>query len=86
MQHITTISTKTGKIYIDRRDKSKLDAYSRRLSEYERMLLKKYGKDFTLLITPAEYKKTIKLHNAVNRLIQRVKRNQATLKKQDSKK
>lgn len=81
MQHVTTIYTKTGKIYIGRRDKSKLDAYSRRLSEYERMLLKKYGKDFTLLITPAEYKKTIKLHNAVNRLIQRVKRNQAELKR-----
>lgn len=50
MEKITTISTKTGKIYIDRRDKSKLDAYSRRLAEYERMLLKKYGKDFTVKI------------------------------------
>lgn len=82
MQTITTISTGNGKLYISKRDKSKLDAYSKRLEEYEKSLFKKYGKEFMLRITPAEYKKALKLHNDVYKLAQNVKKSQKSLKKQ----
>ena len=85
MQTITTISTGNGKLYINKRDKSKLAAYSNRLEEYEKALFKKYGKEFMLRITPAEYKKALKLHNDVYKLAQNVKKSQKSLKNKSKK-
>ena len=82
METITTISTGNGKLYITKRDKSKLAAYSKRLEAYEKALFKKYGRDYMLRITKAEYKKALKLHNEPYKLVQKVKREQKSLKKQ----
>lgn len=61
-------------------DRAKLLAYTKVLNEYERELVRKYGQQFNLLITPAEYNKAIFLHNRVNDLVQKVKRDQKILK------
>lgn len=79
-QKIYKINTKNGPLYMTQADCSKLNAYSKVLSEYEKALVQKYGKQFNLLITPAEYNKAIFLHNRVNDLVQRVKRDQTILK------
>lgn len=56
MEKITTIKTAKGPLYLTKRDKSKLAAYTKRLEEYEKSLFRKYGKEYMLRITPAEYK------------------------------
>lgn len=81
MATITTIRTMKGPLYVSQRDKSKLKAYSRNLEKYEKWLFRKYGKDFMIRITPAEYRKALRLHNEVFRLTQKIKRGQARLKK-----
>ena len=80
METITTINTGNGKLYITKRDKSKLAAYSKSLEAYEKELFKKYGRDYMLRITKAEYKKALKLHNDVYSLTQKIKRSQKSLK------
>lgn len=60
---IYKINTKNGPLYMTQADRSKLNAYSKVLGNYERMLVSKYGKQFNLLITPSEYQKAIYLHN-----------------------
>ena len=82
METITTISVGNGKLLITKRDKSKLEAYTRRMEDYEKYLFKKYGKEFMLRITPAEYKKAMGQHNDLFNLIQKVKKSQKSLKKQ----
>lgn len=81
METITTIKTAKGPLYLTQRDKSKLAAYSRNLQNYERFLFKKYGKDFMIRITPAEYKKALRLHDEVFRLTQKIKRGQSAMKR-----
>ena len=81
METITTIKTAKGPLYLTQRDKSKLAAYSRNLENYEKFLFKKYGKEFMLRITPAEYKKALRLHNDVFKLTQKIKRGQAAMKR-----
>ena len=85
METITTIKTAKGPLYLTQRDKSKLAAYSRNLENYEKFLFKKYGKEFMLRITPAEYKKALRLHNDVFKLTQKIKRGQASMKKKAKK-
>lgn len=80
METITTISTGNGKLYITKRDKSKFAAYTNRLEEYEKSLFRKYGNEYMLRITPAEYKTAMRLHNEVFKLTQKVKHNQKSLK------
>ena len=80
MAKIYKTNTNKGPIYITATDKAKVRAYSDALEKYEKTLAHKYGKEFNILITPAEYKRAIKLHNRLNTLIQRVKRQQRTLK------
>lgn len=70
-----------GPLYVTQRDKSKLKAYSRNLEKYEKYLFKKYGKDFMIRITKPEYDKALRLHNEVFKLTQKIKRSQATLKR-----
>lgn len=77
---IYKVNTTAGPIYMTASDRAKLLAYTKVLNEYEKGLVKKYGKQFNLLITPAEYNKAIFLHNRVNDLVQRVKRDQTILK------
>lgn len=81
MATITTIKTMRGPLYVTQRDKSKLKAYSRNLEKYEKYLFKKYGKDFMIRITKPEYEKALRLHNEVFKLTQKIKRSQATLKR-----
>lgn len=81
METITTIKTAKGPLYLTKRDKSKLASYSRNLENYEKFLFKKYGKDFMIRITPAEYKKALRLHNDVFQLTQKIKRGQAAMKR-----
>lgn len=80
MNTIYKVNTKEGPIYMTANDRAKLLAYTKILNEYERGLVRKYGQQFNLLITPAEYNKAIFLHNRVNDLVQRVKREQKILK------
>lgn len=80
MNTIYKVNTKEGPIYMTANDRAKLLAYTKVLNEYERGLVRKYGQQFNLLITPAEYNKAIFLHNRVNDLVQRVKRDQKILK------
>ena len=81
MATITTIKTMRGPLYVTQRDKSKLKAYSRNLEKYEKYLFKKYGKDFMIRITKPEYDKALRLHNEVFKLTQKIKRDQARLKR-----
>lgn len=80
MNTIYKVNTTAGPIYMTADDRSKLLAYTKVLNDYEKALVQKYGKQFNLLITPSEYKKAIFLHNRVNNLAQRVKRDQKILK------
>lgn len=80
MSTIYRVNTTAGPIYMTAKDREKLLAYTKVLNKYEKALMKKYGKQFNLLITPAEYNKAISLHNRVNALVQRVKRDQKILK------
>lgn len=80
MNTIYKVSTTAGPIYMTAADRTKLLAYTKVLNEYEKALVQKYGKQFNLLITPAEYNKAILLHNRVNDLVQKVKREQKILK------
>lgn len=80
MNTIYKVNTTAGPIYMTANDRAKLLAYTKVLNEYERGLVSKYGQQFNLLITPSEYKKAIFLHNRVNDLVQRVKRDQKILK------
>jgi len=80
MNTIYKVNTKEGPIYMTANDRAKLLAYTKVLNEYERGLVSKYGQQFNLLITPSEYNKAIFLHNRVNDLVQRVKRDQKILK------
>lgn len=80
MEQIYKISTNEGPLYMTASDYAKYQAYTKILTDYEKMLLKKYGKQFNLLIKPAEYQKAIFLHNRVNNLVQKVKRKQKSLK------
>lgn len=80
MNTIYKVNTKGGPIYMTAADRAKLLAYTKVLNEYERELVRKYGQQFNLLITPSEYNKAIFLHNRVNDLVQRVKRDQKILK------
>lgn len=80
MNTIYKVNTKEGPIYMTAADRTKLMAYTKVLNEYERELVRKYGQQFNLLITPSEYNKAIFLHNRVNDLVQRVKRDQKILK------
>lgn len=80
MAKIYRINTQNGPIYATAADRSKMIAYSRVLTEYEKGLASKYGKQFNLLITPAEYQKALYLHNRLNTLVQQVKKNQKALK------
>lgn len=80
MNTIYKINTKNGPLYMTQADRSKLNAYSKVLSEYERMLVRKYGKDFNLLVKPAEYNKAMTLHNLVNETVKRIRLQQAPLK------
>lgn len=82
MEQIYKINTNEGPLYISASDRAKLQAYSKILSDYEKMLVRKYGKQFNLLIKPAEYKKAIFLHDRVNTLVQDIKAKQNTLKAQ----
>ena len=81
MKTITSIKTAKGPLYLTKREKSKLAAYTKRLEEYEKSLFRKYGKEYMLRITPTEYKTAMRLHNEVFKLTQKVKRNQKSLKK-----
>jgi hypothetical protein len=81
METITTIRTAKGPLYLTKREKSKLAAYSKRLEEYEKQLFRKYGKEYMLRITPTEYKAALRLHNEVFKLTQKIKRGQKTMKK-----
>lgn len=80
MNTIYKVNTMAGPIYMTANDRAKLLAYTKVLNEYEKALVQKYGKQFNLLITPAEYNKAIFLHNRVNDLVQKVKREQKILK------
>lgn len=80
MNTIYKVNTTAGPIYMTAADRAKLLAYTKVLNEYEKALVKKYGKQFNLLITQAEYNKAIFLHNRVNDLVQKVKREQKILK------
>lgn len=80
MNTIYKVNTKEGPIYMTAADRAKLMAYTKVLNEYERELVRKYGQQFNLLITPSEYNKAIFLHNRVNDLVQKVKREQKILK------
>lgn len=80
MNTIYKVNTKEGPIYMTAADRAKLLAYTKVLNEYERGLVSKYGQQFNLLITQSEYNKAIFLHNRVNDLVQRVKRDQKILK------
>lgn len=80
MNTIYKVNTKEGTIYMTADDRAKLLAYTKVLNEYERGLVSKYGQQFNLLITPSEYNKAIFLHNRVNDLVQKVKRDQKILK------
>lgn len=80
MNTIYKVNTKEGPIYMTAADRTKLMAYTKVLNEYERELVRKYGQQFNLLITPSEYNKAIFLHNRVNDLVQKVKREQKILK------
>ena len=80
MNTIYKVNTKDGPIYMTAADRAKLLAYTKVLNEYERGLVRKYGQQFNLLITPSEYNKVIFLHNRVNDLVQKVKRDQKILK------
>jgi hypothetical protein len=80
MNTIYKVNTKDGPIYMTAADRAKLLAYTKVLNEYERELVRKYGQQFNLLITPSEYNKAIFLHNRVNDLVQKVKRDQKILK------
>lgn len=80
MNTIYKVNTTAGPIYMTAADRSKLLAYTKVLNEYERELVRKYGQQFNLLITPSEYNKAIFLHNRVNDLVQKVKRDQKILK------
>lgn len=80
MAQIYQVKTQNGPIYMTAADRAKLLAYTKVLNEYERELVRKYGQQFNLLITPAEYNKAIFLHNRVNDLVQKVKRDQKILK------
>ena len=79
MENITRIGTSQGYIYLTKRDKSKLEAYTRELKEYEKTLFKKYGKEFMLRITPAEYRKALRLHDQVFDLKTKILRGQAAM-------
>lgn len=81
METITTIKTARGPLYVTNGDKFLLMEWSRELQDYERSLFKKYGKDFMIRITPAEYKKALRLHDVVFRLTQRIKKSQGVLKR-----
>lgn len=81
MAQITTISTSRGPLYATVQDKTKLNIYSKLLSQYEKNLSAKYGKEFAIFITPTEYNNVLKLHNQVNTIVQRIKRNQANYKR-----
>lgn len=80
MNTIYKVNTKDGPIYMTAADRAKLQAYTKVLNDYEKMLVRKYGQQFNLLITPSEYNKAIFLHNRVNDLVQKVKREQKILK------
>lgn len=80
MNTIYKVNTTAGPIYMTAGDRQKLLTYTKVLNEYEKALVQKYGKQFNLLITPAEYNKAMFLHNCVNDLVQRVKRDQKILK------
>ena len=80
METITSIKTAKGPLYLTKREKSKLAAYTKRLEEYEKSLFRKYGKEYMLRITSTEYKTAMRLHNEVFKLTQKVKRNQKSLK------
>jgi len=80
MNTIYKVNTTAGPIYMTANDRAKLLSYTKVLNEYERGLVGKYGQQFNLLITPSEYNKAIFLHNRVNDLVQRVKRDQKILK------
>ena len=79
MEQIYKINTNEGSLYMTASDYAKYQAYTKVLAEYEKMLLSKYGQQFNLLINPAEYEKAIFLHNRVNKLVQKVKREQKAL-------
>ena len=80
MNTIYKVNTQNGPLYMTAADRAKLQAYTKVLNDYEKMLVQKYGKQFNLLITPAEYNKAIYLHNRVNGQVQEIKGKQATLK------
>lgn len=80
MNTIYKVNTTAGPIYMTTADRAKIMAYTKVLNEYESELVRKYGQQFNLLITPAEYNKAIFLHNRVNDLVQKVKRDQKILK------
>ncbi len=80
MNTIYKVNTTAGPIYMTAGDRQKLLAYTKVLNEYERNLVRKYGQQFNLLITPSEYNKAIFLHNRLNDLVQKVKRDQKILK------
>lgn len=80
MAKIYRINTQNGPIYATAADRSKMIAYSRVLTEYEKGLVARYGKQFNLLITPSEYQKALFLHNQLYNLTQKVKNQQKALK------
>lgn len=80
MANIYKINTNEGPLYITAADRARMQAYSRVLSEYEKGLVSKYGQQFNLLITPAEYQKALFLHNQLYNLTQKVKGQQKALK------
>lgn len=80
MAKIYKIDTKQGPLYATQSDYNKLQAYTRILNNYERELVRKYGKDFNLLVKPAEYNKAMALHNLVDDTVQRIRLQQAILK------
>lgn len=80
MAKIYKINTQQGPLYATQADYNKLQAYTRVLNNYEQALVRKYGKDFNLLVKPAEYNKAMTLHNLVNDTVKRIRLQQATLK------
>ena len=79
---IYKINTNEGPLYMTASDRAKYQAYTKVLSDFEKMLIQKYGPQFNLLIKQDEFTKAIYLHKRVNDLVQSIKAKQKALKAQ----
>ena len=79
---IYKINTNEGPLYMTASGRAKYQAYTKVLSDFEKMLIQKYGPQFNLLIKQDEFTKAIYLHKRVNDLVQSIKAKQKALKAQ----